>query len=323
VNVPRSPSPNDRLRIFEEIEDDTIGPTIKNQEMSDEEAKEAMDHTLQENCDDCKKKPTGGLLGPVVDTVKDIGDSIKSSYDEEDFQTFKQRYEKSNQTKCLDSSMYRGIRVGRNLCYRAVKTALQRTQLVGKGQGGRRIYLEGNSASMALEILKSDEKTGGRPHINLMDQYKGKVNSKNAPIGSILVYRGPWIPIKATDARAQQLPRCRGSHRGSWRNNCLFTEYGQLYIYRNYVEKPDGRKYYCSGAGTQHGHIEVRTSRGYSHFTETARPIDQTHPGCRVLTGVMADPKFIDADHDENYRCPTGGGRMDGGSRAQRGRRVR
>ncbi len=322
VSVPRAPKPDDRLRIFEDA-DDTHGPTIKNQEMSDEEAKEAMEETLKENCDDCKKKPTGGLLGPVVDSVKEIGESWKSSYDEEDFQTFKRRYENSNHAKCLESSMVGGIRVGRNLCYRAVKTALQRTHLVGKTANGRgRVYLHGEAASEALAVLQSESKTGGRPHINLMDQYKGKVNSRNAPIGSILVFRGPWIPLKDGDARAQQLPRCRGG-RERWRNDCVFNEHGQLYIFRNYVQKSDGRKYFCSGKGTFYGHIEVRTTRGYSHFTETRRPIDEAHPGCRVLTGVMADPKVLDEDFDHAFQCPTGRDRMSSGARTNRGRRVR
>jgi hypothetical protein len=231
----------------------------------------------------------------IAEKVKEEG-GLHYKYDE-----FKSLYEASSQSKCFDYHMGRVARlgVGRDLCFRAVKIGMQIAGRTGEGA-----YLEGNSASMAVSILASDEQTKGRAHVNLLDHYPNEVTTSNAPLGSILVFTGPWVALSGPDdEKAKSLKACPTKRRRRhWPNDCVFSEYGRWYIYRNYKIDEEGKPRKCEGLGTQHGHIEVRTKRGYAHFVETKAPIDEYMPGCRILVGIMADPKVLDKSYDQKCR---------------------
>ncbi|HRK07798.1 MAG TPA: hypothetical protein PLZ57_08520 [Pseudobdellovibrionaceae bacterium] len=209
-----------------------------------------------------------------------------------DYDSFVRNYSQHPTNRCLDQTMRGGIRVGRNLCYRAVKLGLQRTRLVSG-------YLPGESASGGLQALKNEGWT------NLMDRYRGVANSSNAPIGAVLVYRGPWREVSRDDPSVRRGRPCSG-RRTNWREGCWFQENGKTWIF----SKRDSSGRQCSGLGTQHGHIEVRTTRGYSHFVESRSPIDRTHRGCRVLIGIMVKPGLESGAHSgQTVNCRAPGAR--------------
>jgi hypothetical protein len=253
-------------------------------------------------CESCRAgNPVNPLGTAVVEAAREAAHRIVDVYMNLEFAAFKNQYEASTQSQCLDHHMGRVARlgIGRDLCYRAVKIGLQLAQRTGEDA-----YLEGSSASMAVSVLASDEATSGRPHVNLLEKYRGQVTSRNAPFGSILVYKGPWVDLTGPDdPKASGLRHCpTGKIRNRWPNDCVFSEYGRWYVYRDYKIDEDGKKRKCEGLGTQHGHIEVRTRRGYAHFSEGVAPIDEYMPGCRMLIGVMADPKVLDRNLDERCR---------------------
>ena len=204
-----------------------------------------------------------------------------------DYDDFVRNYSQHPANRCLDQVMRGGLRVGRDFCYRAVKIGLQRSRLV-------RGYLPGESASGGLGTLRSEGWT------NLMDRYRGVANSRNAPVGAVLVYRGPWKEVTRDDPRVRQGRPCSG-RRTRWREGCWFQENGKTWIYSSF----DSRGNRCSGKGTQHGHIEVRTTRGFSHFVESRSPIDRTRGECRVLIGIMVKPGLESGAHSgETVNCP-------------------